>query len=406
MKTATKVTWGLIAACVVAGFGGVAFFKSKDSKLPRVSVEAAQVKDLVSRVTCNGKIQAKKKVDLSATMSGQILNLAVREGDRVAKGDFLLQIDRTTLQAQADSTKAALAALLSDRDAAHANAERARLEYERARSSYADGVVSEMDYTRSRTEHEAQKAGYEALERRIEQARASFVGARDTLQKTTITSPMDGIITRLQVEEGEVAMIGTMNNPGTALMTISDLSVIEAVMEVDETEIPAVKVGQPATLVIDAYAGRDFKGVVTDIASSPIVVPTPTGPANTGVDFEVKVTVEDPPVGLRPGLSCTADIVTGSKDQVVAVPIQALVLREKKGGRRGEEEEGVFVVQDRVVAFRPVTTGITGELDIEIVSGVSAGDQVLMGPFKTLRTLKDGDRVVIEKPEAREGAGA
>ncbi|HEY3175291.1 MAG TPA: efflux RND transporter periplasmic adaptor subunit [Candidatus Polarisedimenticolia bacterium] len=400
MKRWTKVAIGAaVGAAALAG--GAAFYGRKDAGLLRVTVEEARVKDLRSRVTCNGKIQAKKKVDLSATMSGQIVNLAVREGDRVTKGEFLLQIDRTTLQAQADSTRAALEALLSDRDAARANAERTRLEYEQTKRSYESGIVSELENTRARTQYEAQKATHEAVERRIEQARASFVGARDTLLKTTITSPMDGVITRLQIEEGEVAMIGTMNNPGTALMTISDLSVIEAEMEVDETEIPSVKVGQTATMKIDAYGEREFGGVVTEIASSPLVVPTPSGPAVTAVDFKVKVRVEDPPPDLRPGLSCTADILTATRSQVLAVPIQALVLREKPGadsrGGRESEEEGVFVLAAGAAAFRPVKTGITGDLEIEVIEGVSSGEQVITGPFKTLRVLKEGDRASVQK---------
>jgi HlyD family secretion protein len=400
MSRGGKAVISLLAAATIVLIGVGAFYNRKDSGLPRVTVETARVADLVSRVNCNGKIQPKKKIDLSATMSGQIINLAVREGDRVKKGDFLLQIDRTTLQAEADSRNAALQALIADRNAAEANAERARVEFERAKSSFDSGIISDMEFTSRRTDYEAEWARYEAILRRIDEARASFVGARDTLEKTTITSPMSGIITRLQVEEGEVAIVGTMNNPGTALMTISDLSVIEAEMEVDETEIPAVSLGQEAGLTIDAYPGRSFAAMVTEIGSSPIVVPTATGPAtSTGVDFLVKLRVDDPPKGIRPGLSCTAEIITGSAEQVVAIPIQALVLREKEGGRRGEEEEGVFLLRDEQARFAPVVTGITGELDIQILEGVSAGDTIITGPFGTLRTLADGDRVLLEERE-------
>ncbi|HZI94330.1 MAG TPA: efflux RND transporter periplasmic adaptor subunit [Patescibacteria group bacterium] len=398
MSTRTKVILGLIAVGVVVAIGAAVAKGKQNKDVMHVSAEDSKVADLVSRVTCNGRIEAKKKVDLSATMSGQIVNLAVREGERVKKGDFLLQIDRTILQAQADSSKAALEALMADREASKANAERARLEFERAKSSYSGGVLSEQDFTRYRTDFESQRANYDAVERRIEQARASFVGARDSLQKTTITAPIEGVITRLPVEEGEVAIIGTMNNPGTALMTISDLSVIEALMEVDETEIPSVKVGQTATVTIDAYSGKTFHGVVTDIASSPKTIATASSATNTGVDFEVKVRLEDPPDGLRPGLSSTAEIVTGSKDKVVAVPIQALVLREKAGGKRGEEEEGVFLIEDGKAKFQPVKTGITGELDIEIAEGLAAGSKVITGPFKTLRELKEGSKVIVDPP--------
>src|SRR5882724_9613145 len=257
MKRRTKWILGAGVILLVGG-GAAARLGNKDRDLPRVTTGKVAKKDLVSRVTCNGKVQARKKVELSAPIAGQIINLAVREGDSLKKGDFLMQIDRVTLQANADSSKAALAALLSDRDAAKANLERDRLEYERASTSYRGGVIAELDFQRAKAAYDASQANLQSVENRIEQARATFAGARDTLSKTTIMAPIAGLITRLNVEEGEVAIIGTMNNPGTVLMTISDLSVIEAVMDVDETDIPQVIVGQKATLLIDAYPGKAF----------------------------------------------------------------------------------------------------------------------------------------------------
>jgi HlyD family secretion protein len=367
-------------------------------------------------------VQARKKVELSAPIAGQIINLAVREGDSVKKGDFLMQIDRVTLQANADSSKAALAALLSDRDAAKANLERDRMDFDRATASYKDGVIAEQDFQRARSAYDASVANLQSTENRIEQARATFNGANDTLSKTTIKSPITGLITRLNVEEGEVAIIGTMNNAGTVLMTISDLSVIEAVQDVDETDIPQVQVGQKATLLIDAYPGRTFDGIVTEVGSSPI---NATTTSTSGIDFEVKIRIENPPPGLKPGLSVTADIATGHRDGVLSVPLQALVLRDarnpepppapeeesKAGGakkmratavaERSRDQEGVFINEGNVAKFVPVKTGLTGDLDIEATSGVKEGQEIVTGPFKVLRTLKDGDRVAIEKPEAK-----
>ncbi len=424
MKRRTR--WILAGAVVLGASGGAALLLGRrDGDLPRVTTARVERKDLVSRVTCNGKVQARRKVELSANISGQIVNLAVREGDRVRKGEFLLQIDRTSLQASADSSKAALDALLSDRDAARANLERTRIEHERSQAAYDGAVIAKLDYDRARTTYEAQQAALAAVESRIEQARAAFVGARDTLSKTTITAPIDGVVTRLSVEEGEVAVIGTMNNPGTVLMTISDLAVMEAVMEVDETDVPQVAVGQPATLLIDAYRDRAFEGVVTEVGSSPIAQ---QAGSTAGIDFEVKIRVERPPEGLKPGLSVTADIVTGVREGVVAVPLQALVLRDREtlepprlqeeGGAGGatklrastvaerrRDQEGVFVVESGVARFAPLATGITGELDIEAVTGVDAGREIVTGPFRLLRALKDGDRVVVEAPPAGEGSG-
>lgn len=413
------------AVLLVAGAGAVAMLRRGDRDLPRVTTAKVAVKDLVSRVTCNGKVQARRKVELSANISGQIVNLAVREGDRVRKGDFLLQIDRASLQASADSSRAALQALLSDRDAARANLERSRIEFERAETSYRDQVIARVDFDRARTTYDAGKAELAAIESRIDQARATLAGASDTLSKTTIKAPIDGAVTRLSVEEGEVAVIGTMNNPGTVLMTISDLAVMEAVMEVDETDIPQVAVGQRATLLVDAYPERTFSGIITEVGSSPINQPAGS---TAGIDFEVKIRIEDPPEGLKPGLSVTADIVTRTREGVVAVPLQALVLRDRESlepPRTGEEspegarklrattvaerqrdQEGVFVLDTGVARFTPITTGITGELEIEVVSGVAEGQEIVTGPFRALRALKDGDRVLVEAPREGERAGA
>jgi HlyD family secretion protein len=405
---------------VVAAAGvGASLMGRGDGNLPRVTTMKVSRKDLVARVTCNGKVQARRKVELSANISGQIVNLAVREGDRVRKGDFLMQIDRISLQASADSSRAALQALLSDRDAYRAALERTRTEFERAQSSYDSAIISRLEYDRARSAHDEAKANLASVESRIDQARATFVGARDTLSKTTITAPIDGVVTKLGVEEGEVAVIGTMNNPGTVLMTISDLSVMEAVMEVDETDVPQVIVGQNAVLLVDAYRDRTFDGIVTEVGSSPIVQ---TG-ATAGIDFEVKIRIENPPDGLKPGLSVTADIVTDTRGAVTAVPLQALVLRDRQntepspaeepaeGARklrattvaeRGRDQEGVFVVDGGVARFTPIATGITGELDIETTSGVQEGQEIITGPFRVLRTLKDGDRIVVEKPGSPE----
>jgi len=225
---------------------------------------------------------------------------------------------------------------------------------------------------------------------------------------------MSGIVTALPVEEGEVAVIGTMNNPGTRLMTISDMSAVEAVMEVDETDIPSVTVGQKARVVIDAFPSRVFDGVVTEVGSSPMTRSI-TGAASQAVNFEVRVQLDDPSEDIRPGYSCSGDIITGTAADVIAVPIQALVLREKeielKEGEkrdplaRPEEEEGVYTYDEatREVKFTRVETGITGDLSIEITGGLEPGATIVTGPFRVLREIKDGDKV---KPEGKGKGGS
>src|SRR5512135_934540 len=269
MSRKTKIIVGLGAAVVVVG-ALTAAIRGRDKDLPRVTTAKVEKLDLVAKVTANGKIQARNKVDMSALVMGQIVNLAVKEGDHVKKGQLLLQIDRVQLAAQAQGREASLAAMRHDLDAAKANAEQAHSDYERAKQNYEAKILAEADYQKARSSMEAADATLAATEQRMNSTMADLVASRDSLSKTTVTAPINGIVTALPIKEGEVTVIGTMNNAGTQLMTISDMSDVEAVMMVDETSTPQVKVGQTADLTIDAFPGKKFKGVVTDVGSSPI----------------------------------------------------------------------------------------------------------------------------------------
>jgi HlyD family secretion protein len=400
MKRRTKIFLAvgalLIAVLVTAGF-----VSRRGKDVTSVTMAKVEKTDLTSKVTANGRIDAKRKVDLSANVMGQIVNLAVHEGDSVRKGQFLLQIDQKQLAATADSAAASLQALFSDRDAARANLGAAEREYQRAQRNYNEKIIPLADFERARTTLDAAQANVASAERRIDQARANVAAARDTLSKTTMVAPMDGIVTALPVEEGEVAVIGTMNNAGTKLLTIADMSVVEAVMEVDETDIPSVKVGQQAKVTIDAYPNKTFSGLVTEVGSSPIATNGPLGAGSTtqAVNFEVKIQVENPPADVRPGFSASADIITGTRSKVLAIPIQALIVREKPGKNAGkpQDEEGVFLHQNGEAKFVPVKTGLTGESSVEIVSGLREGQQIITGPFKALRDINDGSKVKEQK---------
>ena len=393
MKRRTKIIIAAIAVLlgVLVVFG---VLRGRDKGVTEVTTAKVERTDLTSKVSANGQIDAVRKVDLSANVMGQIINLAVREGDRVKKGDFLLQIDQKQLAASAQGAAASLEALFADRDAARANAAEAQRIYERAQKNYSDRIIPLAELDRARTSLEAARANVSGVERRIDQSRANLAAARDTLSKTTMVAPMDGIVTALPVEEGEVAVIGTMNNPGTILLTIADMSTVEAVMEVDETDVPAVQIGQPATITIDAYPNRTFTGTVTEVGSSPKNLQMGQA-ATEAVNFEVKIQVKDPPEGIRPGFSATADIITGTRAKTVAVPIQALVVREKPGtnAARPEDEEGVFLHDGGTVKFVPVATGLSGESNIEIVKGLQEGQEIVTGPFKALREIKEGSKV-------------
>ena len=406
MKRRTKILIGiavllLILLLAAVAFGVVKAWRGKD--ITPVTLAKVTRMDLTSKVSANGKIDAQRKVDISANVMGQIVNLAVREGDVVKKGTFLLQIDQKQLAASAKGAAASLQALFSDRDAARANAVEARNNFERAQKNFGQKIIPAAELDRARAAYDAAQANVTASEQRIEQARAGVAAAQDTLSKTTIRSPMDGIVTALPVEEGEVAVIGTMNNPGTKLLTIADMHVVEAVMDVDETDVPNVKVGYRATVTIDAYPNQTYSGIVTEVGSSPIQ--RTAGGGTEAVNFEVKIQVENPPPTVRPGFSASADIITGTRPKAIGIPIQALVVREKPGAAKTakpQEEEGVFVNDKGAVKFAKVTTGLSGESNIEIVEGLKEGQEIVTGPFKALRELKDGSKVKAEKEEKKD----
>ena len=406
MSKRTKIILGAGVAVVVIG-ALTAFIRGRDKDVPRVTTAKVEKIDLVSKVTANGKIQARRKVDLSALVMGQIVNLAVKEGDHVKKGQLLLQIDRAQLAAQAQGREASLAAMRNDLDAARSTAEQAKRDYERANQNFKANILAESEMQKARSAWETAQANLAATDQRMRSTMADLAASRDSLSKTTVTSPLEGIVTYLPIKEGEVTVIGTMNNAGTQLLTISDMAEVEAVMMVDETSVPQVKVGQKGTLSIDAYPNQKFEGTVTEVGSSPISKTDPdllTLTANSeAINFKVKIRIENPPDTIRPGFSVTADVVTGRREGATAIPIQALIVRDvpKKDKApstgRPETEEGVYTIKDGKLVFAKVDTGIAGELMIEVEKGPAVGQEIVTGPFKVLRQVKEGDKVIIEK---------
>ena len=400
-----KVLWILAVLVLVAAIGGFAW--SRRGPTP-VEVQVADVgrEDLQAKVSANGNIQAQKKVDISATIAGQITHLAVEEGDRVKKGQFLLQIDAVNPRAAARSNEYSMQALRQDLASARATLAQAHVDLQRTEQNYKSGIVPKSDFDRARTVVSTAESAVQAARQRVEQAGATLEGARDILAKTTIRAPMDGVITARRVEEGEVAVIGIQNSPGTVLLTISDMSVVEAEMEVDETSIPTVHLGQEVRVRLDSYPNQTFRGVVTEVGSSPL-----TAAANQAIKFKVKVRLTDPPAGIKPGLSARADILTGFRAKALAVPLQALVVRdiERKPGQPApppdapRDQEGVYLMESGKARFQPLKTGLVGDLAIEVLDGLKGGEKVITGPFKALRTLNPGDKVQLEKPKQGEG---
>ncbi len=389
---------------------------SRNKDVVTVTTTKVVKTDLLGTVNGNGRIQAQKKVDISSQVMGQIVNLAVREGDPVKKGDFLLQIDKVQYDANTRAGQAALDALFAQREADRATKIQADRDWERERKNFEAKISSEQVTQKAQLAFDSAVAGLNATERRIDQARAQLAGNHDSLNKTTLTSPISGVVTARPVEAGENAIIGTMNNPGTVLLTVSDMSVVDAEMEVDETDIPRVKLGQKAKLTLDAFPGKKFDGAVREIGGSPITK-SALGTDATAVNFKVKVQLDAPPSGIRPGFSVSGEIETDRRAGTLAIPIPALVvsseaalIRPGKGkeakptpvptagpSAKKPDVEGVFLAKkDGTVEFRKVKTGINAELQIEVLEGLSAGDEIVSGPFKALRALKVGDRVKVD----------
>jgi HlyD family secretion protein len=395
---------------VVLGGGGYYSCYQKKHAPTEVAVAKVALEDVVAKVTANGKIQAEKKVDLAALVMGQIVNLAVREGDPVKTGDFLLQIDKTHATAEEAGSAAALSASQSQLDSARATLEQAQGDFTRAQDNYNSGIIPVADLQHAQAALDTARAAYQVAVHQIEQSRAVLNASRDDLSKTTVRSPIDGLITTLRIKAGEVTVVGTMNNPGTQLMTISDMSTVQAVLMVDETDTPSIALGQKAVLTMDSYPDRHFDGVVTEIGNSPIakddVELAGLITTSDAINFKVRVKLLDPPPSIRPGFSVTADIITGTRSKVPVIPLAAVVIRDSSKGEKDatgrlKTEQGVYTVVGGTARFVQVKTGLSGELQIEVTDGLKPGAEVVTGPFKTLRTIKDGARVKVMTEERR-----
>jgi HlyD family secretion protein len=429
MSKKGKIAAGVVVAAVL---GGVVYASvTKDSR-NRTVVQTQKVakRDLTSVVSASGEVKPKKFVNISANTSGRIVALLVKEGDRVKAGQVLAKIDSTRIAAGEQQSSAAVQTARAELDRAQADLEMAKSSFERNKRMLAEELISQQQFEQVEAEIKMKAAAVEAQRRRINQSTAVLASNRDDLEKTVVVSPMAGVVTSLVKEEGEV-VIGAQSFQPTVIMTVGDLSSFEVEILVDETDIRYVALGQEADIRVDALEGVKIKGEVTEIGSSAIPrggtqaaggAGGGTSTANQAKDFKVSVTVKDPPASLRSGLNATADIVTAKKQQVVAVPIQAVVVREvgkdgkvvdpgalqaaekepgggaapERRGDKGEEKEGVFLYKDGDANFKPVKTGIIGETDIEVTEGVAEGEEIITGSYRTLRTLKDQAKVKLE----------
>ncbi|MBV8478157.1 MAG: efflux RND transporter periplasmic adaptor subunit [Acidobacteria bacterium] len=456
MKRWKKITIGLVAGFLIVGAVlGIIAYSGRNV----VAVETTRClrQDLAAVVTASGEIKPKMYVNIGANAFGKITHLYVKEGERVRKGQLLAQIENVQPSADVAATAAGLEAartdaraaqagyktVLADLDRVKADYERTRLDWQRAQALYQEELIAKSEYdTRQNAwlaadaglaESQARvaqaKAQVDSAERRVAQTRATLTHAADVLKKTTYAAPFDGIVTNLPVREGETVVIGIQNSPGSTLLTIADMSVITSEVKVDETDIVNVKLGQAAEVTIDAIPKQVFKGVVTEIGDNAIVRSTglatsqETSSSQEAKDFKVVITLEAPPENLRPGLSSTGKITTATRSKVVTIPIQALTMRRRSdlesfaggGGaveaaapqlpasKDNEQElQGVFVIRKGKADFVPVDTGISGTTDIEVVKGIDEGDEIVVGSYKVLRTMKPGSKVRIDNPEAKQ----
>jgi len=361
-----------------------------------VEYEVVARRDLVAVVSASGALDPQQQVQISASTSGEVVRIGVVEGQLVRRGEFLLQLDPVPAAAAAAVQSAAVASARADLESAEAQLELARRQHERAQTLAERELIPRAELESAEAELSARQAAVSAARGRIGQAAASLQSARHEVGRVTIRSPIDGVIQRINVEEGEIAMIGTMNQAGTVLLTIADLGVMEAMVDVDETDVVHIRVGQPAEVTVDAFPDTTFTGSVTEVSTLPKVVPTATGPAQGAADFEVTITLEGSFPAAVSGLTASADITTAERENALVIPIQSLVVRpvEDDAAEGGVvEREGVFVVEDGTARFVPVKVGIAGDRYFEVLEGLEEDARVVSGPYQALRDLADGEPV-------------
>src|SRR2546428_1096831 len=448
-----------IGAGVVVVAGGIVLFRVKQAKKGVGPVQTSKVgtEDLVSLVTASGEVKPTTYTNVTAQGFGRITDIVVKEGAHIKKGDVLLTQENvqanadvqaqsaatTSSEAGAEAAEASYKAAQADLLSQQANLEKAKLDYDRGQGLYKDGLIPKQDFDQRKTSYDGAVASVESAKARvlslkaqldqtrsqINQNKAVLVRAKDVLRKTTYTSPINGIVSYLPVRVGEYVVPGIQNSNGSFLMTLSDMSVVTSEVKVDETDIVNVKMGQDADVTIDAVPGKVFKGKVTEIGSqavlrsSGLTTTQTTTSTQEAKDFKVVVTLTNPPENLRPGLSTTAKIKTAERKNVVAIPIQALAVRTRKdleeaakkakdqgssgvtlaapppplpGDPKKDEVQGVFVVNGKKAVFRPVETGIAGVTDIEVTKGLKPGDEIVVGSYKALRTLKPESSVKVD----------
>jgi HlyD family secretion protein len=418
-----KAKWGIAGGAILLIAAAVGFTAARgNNKGTEVRVEAVAKRDLVASVTANGQIQPRTKVDLSSDITGRITRLAVEEGQMVTKGQFLLRIDPAQALANVQRAEAALASARAQSAQAKANFLQAERDFDRTAEIKKSNptLITDAQIEQLRTQVEVTRALQDAAAHTVDQSAASLREARSSLEKTTLVAPMSGRVTRLNVEEGETAIMGTLNKDAATLLTIADMTVLETKVKVDETDVSRISIGDSAQVQIDAFPDTTFLGRVVEISNSSVKgVAQQAQNTDQAVDYEVTIELLNAPAETRPDFSATAKIVTDTRKDALSIPIIALTVREREAttptdegpglarssrpqqevGRR--EAEGVFVVGDDMkVTFRPVRVGIAGEKHFEVISGLAEGEKIVAGTYQAIRELREGALVRETKQPA------
>jgi HlyD family secretion protein len=415
-----KVKWA-IGIIAIVGIGSTLAMSAakRGNKATEVRVESVQKRDLIASVTASGQVRPQTKVDVASDVSGKIVRLAVKEGQMVKAGDFLLQIDQEQPKAAVERSEAMLASSRAQLAQSQANLDQAQRSYDRTAQMKKTNptLVADEQVETLRTAVDVNKAVVESQKHAVDQATASLNDAKSALSKTTLYAPMSGRVTRLVVEQGETAVPGTFNKDAATLLTISDMSVLETRVKVDETDVARVRLGDSAQVQIDAFPDTTFVGKVTKISNSSVARAATT--SDQAVDYEVTIQLLNAPMETRPDFSATAKVITDKRRSVLSVPIIALTVRENEAVTKGDtavglgkakpakeigkkDVEGVFVVgTDNKVTFRAVKVGIAGEKHFEVVSGLKEGEKIVAGTYQAIRELKDGALVREAKVDAK-----
>jgi HlyD family secretion protein len=440
--------------------GAIVGFTVNQSQKSVVTVQTGKVvkQDISSQVTASGQIKPKTIVNVGANAMGRIVRLYVKEGEKVKRNQVLAQLENVQSAADVEMTRATLASSQTDSIAAsaalnlaqaqfkssEADLARTKLDYDRAQSLYKDQLIAKADFDIKKGAYEVAEAAHaqdaariaqnkaqlDSANGRVNQSRASLRRVDDILSKTTYTAPFDGTVTNLPVHEGETVVMGIQNSPGSTLMTVADMGVITAEVQVDETDIVNVKLGQSAEVTIDAIPNQTFKGQITEIGDNAIIRSTGVSTSESlagsqeAKDFKVVVTLINPPDNLRPGLSTTAKITTGQEHDAVSIPIQAITMRDKndldtekkpakvvdktapaaaQAKKENTDIQGVFVIKNKKAEFHEVVTGLTGSTEIQVKSGVAPGDEIITGSYKVLKTLRNGAGVKVDNSLVSKG---